>query len=86
MAEGGDPHVATQRDACLDTLNERLGAALALAAANREIDISADPIDFSAILVGPIIYRVAIQAGSVSDHFIDQLIDGLGAWEGRLGS
>ncbi|GII42820.1 TetR/AcrR family transcriptional regulator [Planotetraspora phitsanulokensis] len=76
-----DPQVATQRDACLEILNERLEVALALAAANREIDISADPIDFSAILVGPIIYRVAIQAGSVSPHFIDHLIDGLGRWD-----
>ncbi|GAA1281902.1 TetR family transcriptional regulator [Planotetraspora silvatica] len=75
-----DPYIATQRDECLEALNERLEVALALAVTNREIDISADPIDLSALLVGPIVYRTAMQAGTVSHQLIEQLIDSLGRW------
>ncbi len=71
-----------QRGYCLEALNERLEVALALAVASREIDMFADPLDLSAILVGPIIYRTAMQAGTVSHHLIDQPIDSLGRWQG----
>lgn len=77
-----DTHVAEQRDQCLNALNERLEVALALAAENREFDLSADRRDLSTQLVGPIIYRTALRAGTVPDHLIDQLIDGLGTWHG----
>ncbi|MFI6763792.1 TetR/AcrR family transcriptional regulator [Micromonospora sp. NPDC050417] len=75
-----NPHVAVRRDHCLNTLNNRLAAALALAVESGEFEISADPADLSAVLVGPLIYRAALQAEAVSSRMIDQLLDGLGKW------
>ncbi|GAA0411204.1 TetR/AcrR family transcriptional regulator [Microbispora corallina] len=75
-----DPHVAAQRDHCLDALDERLRIALDLAAGNGEIDVVPDPPDVSALLVGPLVYRTAMRGGTVSDQLIDRLVDGLGRW------
>lgn len=75
-----DPDVATRRDHCLTALNTRLEAALAMAVANREVDVSADPCGLSATLVGPMIYRITMQGETVSPRFIDQLLDGVGRW------
>ena len=73
-----DRQILLQRDHFIRTINERVDAALALAAANREIDTSVDPTDVSAMLVGPIVYRTAMQAGAVSDDLIDRVIDSIG--------
>jgi len=73
-----DRQILLQRDHFIRTINERIDAALALAATNREIDPSVDPTDVSAMLVGPIVYRTAMQAGAVTEDLIDRLIDSIG--------
>jgi AcrR family transcriptional regulator len=71
---------AEVRDRFTATTTGRIGAALALAAAEGELDAPVDPQDAVALLVGPILQRTCMQAGTVSDALIDRLIDTLGAW------
>jgi AcrR family transcriptional regulator len=71
-----DRQIARQRDQFIRTVTERIAAALVLAAEEGELDPAPDPHDTAAMLVGPILYRTALQAGAVPDGFIDQLIDG----------
>ncbi|MFF3559295.1 TetR/AcrR family transcriptional regulator [Streptomyces sp. NPDC002574] len=75
-----DPGIAAQRDECYRDISENLRKALALAVADHEIEMSADPHDLSALLVGPILYHATMRAGSVSPQLIEQLIDSLGEW------
>ena len=37
-------------------------------------------VSAAALLVGPILYRTAMQSGSVDDDLIDRLIDTVGTW------
>ncbi|GAB3956983.1 TetR/AcrR family transcriptional regulator [Micromonospora vulcania] len=78
-----DPNVAQRRDHCLNTLNDRLAVALTLAVENGELEMSADPSVLSAVLVGPIIYRTALQNRDASDHLISQLLETVGEWHGN---
>ncbi|MFD3451989.1 TetR/AcrR family transcriptional regulator [Streptomyces sp. NPDC058691] len=75
-----DPAIAVQRDECYEDISGKLRTALALAVANREIELSADPHDLSTLLVGPILYHTTMQARAVSPQLIEQLIDSLGEW------
>ncbi|MFD8076753.1 TetR/AcrR family transcriptional regulator [Streptomyces sp. NPDC059718] len=78
-----DPRIAVRRDHTLEALNDRLRAALSLAVDHREIEMTADPPDLSSLLIGPIIYRTAMQATTVSDRLIDELVDSVGRWHGH---
>ncbi|MFJ4845533.1 MULTISPECIES: TetR/AcrR family transcriptional regulator [unclassified Streptomyces] len=75
-----DPEIAAQRDACHEDINQKLRNALALAVADHEIEMSADPHDLSSMLVGPVLYHTAMRGSTVPPHLIEQLIDGLGQW------
>ncbi|GAA2523807.1 TetR family transcriptional regulator [Winogradskya humida] len=78
-----DEQIARQRDQFVRTLTERIAAGLALATRSGETGGEAssragtvpDPHDAAAMLVGPILYRTALQGGSVPDAFIDRLVD-----------
>lgn len=72
---------AEVRDRFTATTTGRIRAALALAAAEGELDAPADPQDAVALLVGPILQRTCMQAGTVSDGLIDRIIDSIGTWQ-----
>jgi hypothetical protein len=71
---------AEVRDRFTATTTGRIRAALALAVAEGELDAPADPQDAAALLVGPILQRTCMQAGTVSDSLIDRIIDSIGTW------
>ncbi len=71
------------RDRFIATVTGRLDAALTLAAAEGELDAPVDPQDAVALLVGPILQRTCMQAGTVSDELIDRLLDSIGTWRPR---
>jgi AcrR family transcriptional regulator len=71
---------AEVRDRFTATGSGRISAALALAAAGGELDQPADPKDASALLVGPILQRTCIEAGTVSEDLLDRIIDSVGTW------
>jgi hypothetical protein len=68
------------RDRFTATGTDRLRAALALAAAEGELDAPVDPEDAVALLTGLILQRTCMQAGTVSDELIDRLLDSIGTW------
>jgi AcrR family transcriptional regulator len=80
MGAARDPQIAARRDQFLATVTDRVRAALALAAADGELDPGVDPQDAAAVLIGPLLYRTALQADTVSDHLIDRCIDSVGPW------
>jgi AcrR family transcriptional regulator len=71
---------AAVRDRFVATTTDRINAALTLAAAEGELDAPVDPQDAVALLVGPILQRTCMQAGTVSDELLDRLIDSIGTW------
>ena len=75
-----DPEIARRHDESLNTINERIDAAVRVAVAAGELESDAGPSDLSALLVGPIVYRTTTQRGVVSDDLIDRLLDSVGAW------
>lgn len=75
-----DPQIAHQRDESVKTITERISAAVRSAAASGEVETDVGPAELSAMLVGPIVYRTTMQTGTVSDGFIDRLIDSVGTW------
>jgi AcrR family transcriptional regulator len=75
-----DPEIARQHDESLNTIAERIHAAVQSAVANGELQTDAGPSDLPTMLVGPIVYRTAMQRGTVSDDLIDRLIDSMGTW------
>jgi AcrR family transcriptional regulator len=68
------------RDRFVATVTGRIDVALTLAAAGGELDAPVGPQDAVALLVGPILQRTCMQAGTVSDDLIDRLIDSIGTW------
>jgi AcrR family transcriptional regulator len=75
-----DPGMARNRDAMTSAIDERIAAALEMAARTGEVEPRGPATDTAALLVGPILYRTALQAGPVDDRLIDQLIDAVGSW------
>lgn len=75
-----DPALAHRRDESGATIAARLGEALDLAVRTGELDATVPAADAAAMLVGPIVYRTAMQAGEVPDSLVDRLLDGLGRW------
>jgi AcrR family transcriptional regulator len=75
-----DPEAAHRQDEPARTIAERIHAAIRSAVENGELTTGTDPADLTAMLVGPIVYRTAMQRGEVSDDLIDRLIDSVGTW------
>jgi AcrR family transcriptional regulator len=75
-----DTALAHRRDESVGTIAARLAAALDLAVRTGELDAALPAADATALLVGPIVYRTAMQAGEVPDALVDRLLDGLGRW------
>ena len=75
-----DPAIAAERDRFIDTISHRLTSALALAAERGELSGLDDPPGVEASIVGPIVYRTALETRTVPDRLLDQLIDSLGTW------
>lgn len=69
-----DEQVADRRDRFVGTLTHRIGAALTLAVEAGELDPAPDPDDVAAMLVGPVLYRTALQGRAVDDAFLDDLV------------
>jgi AcrR family transcriptional regulator len=82
MMQGSDgsPQAAAVRDRFVAMFSARLRSAVALAAAEGELDLTADPRDVFALLGGPILSRTCMEAGTVSDDLIDLLMDSIGTW------
>jgi AcrR family transcriptional regulator len=70
-----DRDIAAQRDQLVGVLTERVAAALDVAHDAGEIPEPPDPADAVAVLVGPLLYRTALQAGAVSDALIENLVE-----------
>jgi AcrR family transcriptional regulator len=70
----------TVRDRFVATVTGRIHVALTLAVAGGELDAEVDARDAVALLLGPILQRTCMQAGTVSDDLIDRLIDSVGSW------
>ncbi|HYQ66401.1 TetR/AcrR family transcriptional regulator [Actinophytocola sp.] len=75
-----DPEIAHQQDESTRTIAERIHAAIELAVEGGELATTAGAADVAALLVGPIVYRTAMQRGDVSDALIDRLVDSVGTW------
>ncbi|MFG1927624.1 TetR/AcrR family transcriptional regulator [Cryptosporangium sp. NPDC048952] len=70
-----DADIAQQRDASVANINERIGAALALARASGEAVVAVNDADAATLLIGPLVYRTAMQAGTVPDEVISRALD-----------
>jgi AcrR family transcriptional regulator len=75
-----DPEIARRRDILVGVSTERLGVALSLAVDTGELDMTLGLHDALAVLLGPLLYRTTMQAGTVSDELIDRIIDNIGNW------
>jgi AcrR family transcriptional regulator len=77
---GADNQLTQRRDGFVAVVTDRVFTALTLAATNGELDLTADPRDVTALLIGPILYRISMQTGPVSDDLIDRIVDSVGTW------
>ncbi|MEV4054802.1 TetR/AcrR family transcriptional regulator [Amycolatopsis sp. NPDC049688] len=76
----GDPVAAARQDESVGTITARIDAAVRLAVAAGELATDAEPADLCAQLVGPLVYRAAMQRRPASDEFLARLVDGIGTW------
>ncbi|MCS7483034.1 TetR/AcrR family transcriptional regulator [Umezawaea endophytica] len=72
------PQIADQRNHAIAAITDRLRAALEIAATTGELTADVSPDDAASLLIGPLVYRTAMQAGTVPDALIDRLLDGIG--------
>lgn len=79
----GDSEIAARLDEFIGTVTNRVRAALMLAVAEGELDVTVDPHDASALLVGPLLYRTCMQVDTVSDGLVERLVDSVGTWHSR---
>ncbi|SEF37795.1 DNA-binding transcriptional regulator, AcrR family [Amycolatopsis pretoriensis] len=75
-----DPELARRRDESNETIRTRVHAAIRSAVAGGELETDADPADLVSMLVGPIVYRTAMQREAVPDRLIERLLDSVGTW------
>jgi AcrR family transcriptional regulator len=75
-----DAEVARRRDESTKTIEERIHAAIRSAVAGQELETDAEPADLVSMLVGPIVYRTAMQRDVVPDGLIARLLDSIGTW------
>lgn len=76
----GDPVAAARQDESVGTIAGRIAAAVRLAVAAGELETEAGPEDLCAQLVGPLVYRAAVQRQPASGEFIARLVGGIGTW------
>lgn len=77
-----DAELARRRDESNATIRTRIHEAIRMAVAAHELETDADPADLVSLLVGPIVYRTAMQRDAVPDSLIDRLLDSIGTWRG----
>ncbi|MFI5916703.1 TetR/AcrR family transcriptional regulator [Dactylosporangium sp. NPDC051541] len=75
-----DGEMGRRRDESNRTIADRLGAAVAGAVARGELTTDAEPLDVAATLIGPLVYRTAMQNLAVPDALIDRALDAVGTW------
>lgn len=78
-----NPEITTRRDRLAKTVSGQLRAALAIAQETGELRVTVDLHDPPALLIGPLLYRAALEPGPVSDAMIDRLLDAMGTWTDR---
>ncbi len=67
-----DPAAREQLDRWLRTTAQRLQSALATADTTDHHD---DPESLAALILGPLVYRTVLQAGTVTDDLLDHIVD-----------
>ncbi|WP_198153677.1 TetR/AcrR family transcriptional regulator [Catenuloplanes japonicus] len=75
-----DPVIADRHDESNRTITARIAAAVTLAVSAGELTTDATPLDLSALLVGPLHFRIVIQHAPVDDALLDRLLDSIGTW------
>lgn len=70
-----DRDIAARRDLLVGAVTEHLATAFTLAHHAGELPHPPDAADAAARLVGPLLYRTALQAGTVSPAMIEVLVD-----------
>jgi AcrR family transcriptional regulator len=79
-----DPSIADQRDQLLNVVNHRLAAAIDYAARAGELARQPpEPSLLGALLLGPLLYRTAMQALSIPDQLIERAIQSAIPWRNR---
>jgi AcrR family transcriptional regulator len=62
-------------------ITERLAAAFALAVDAGELDTAPDAALAAAHLIGPLVYRITLQAAAVPDSLLAEVIDSVAHWQ-----
>ncbi|PRY44573.1 TetR/AcrR family transcriptional regulator [Umezawaea tangerina] len=75
-----DPDAATRRNHSSAAVTTRITTALDLAQETGELTTVLPSEDAAALLIGPMLYRTAMEAGTVSDMLISHLLDSVGTW------
>jgi len=75
-----DRAIAKERDRFVSTISDRLVAALDLATRAGELTPSDDLSGVESRVVGPIVYRTALEAAPVPDQLLEELLDSVGRW------
>lgn len=70
-----NPEMAARCNGFVTTLQDRLAAAFVVAVSAGELDVAPDPVDATARLIGPLVFRTAFQAGTVDGDLIEELLD-----------
>jgi AcrR family transcriptional regulator len=65
----------------ITAITERLAAAFALAVDAGELDKAPDADMAAAHLIGPLVYRTTLQAATVPDRLLAEVIDGVADWQ-----
>ncbi len=77
-----DADIARQRDASVANITERIGAALTLARASGEAVVAVDDAVAAAVLIGPLVYRTAMQTAPVPDQLLEAALDAVFDFKG----
>ena len=76
-----DTAIAKERNRFVATINRRLTHALTLATETAEFQaLPGSPGAEAALIIGPIVYRTALEGAPVPDHLLEQLLDSIGTW------
>ena len=82
-----DEQLGARRDRIAVDIAQRLAAALALAEARQELQLSVDPAHAPALLLGPLLYRASFEpAAREPDHeLVDAALASIGDWSRGIG-
>ncbi len=75
-----DAEIARRYDESVTTISDRIHAAVRSAVESGELTTDLNASDLAVVLVGPIVYRTAMQRGLVPDALIARLVTGIGTW------